>query len=235
MQITVSTDSSAIRRLLQGAEKQARFATALALTRTAQDVRLAIPQALEQVFDRPTTFTKRGTYVKMARRDSLVSEVGFRGIQSRYLRLQAEGGTYTPGPAGIRLPGNIQLNAFGNIPRGLIDKLKAAADNGQLSAAIARRLGASGRRKDQRGKPLQLFYGKPQGKGWEGAPLGIWRRVPGVAGGPGKLIPVIVFEDTPARYRKRLDMEQIAMPVVQRVFERHLAAALRQSIGSAKG
>lgn len=234
MKITVQTDSAAMRRLLQTAEKQARFATAVALTRTAQEVRQDIPAGLDQVFDRPTPFTKRGTYIKPAKRDALVAEVGFREIQSRYLKLQAEGGTYQPGPAGIRLPGNIQLNTFGNIPRGLVAKLKAAADNGQLSSVIARRLGASGRRKDQRGKALQLFVGKPQGDSWKDAPMGIWRRVPGVAGGPGKLVPVIVFEDTPARYRKRLDLEAIAEPVVRRVFARHLAAALKQALATAR-
>lgn len=214
--------------------RQARFAAALALTRTAQDVRRAIPAALDQVFDRPTTFTKQGTYLKAARPSALMAEVGFRDIQAKYLRLQAEGGIYMPREAGIKLPGNIQLNAFGNIPRGTIAKLKAAADNGQLSAALARRLNVQGNRRKNASKPLQLFFGVPRGAGWEDAPLGIWRRVAGAPGQPGKLIPVIVFEDTPAKFRKRLDLEAIARPIIASRLQANFNSALTQALATAR-
>ncbi len=213
--------------------RQARFAAAVALTRTAQDVRAAIPAALDQVFDRPTTFTKQGTYLRAARRDNLVAEVGFRDIQAKYLRLQAEGGIYMPREAGIKLPGNIQLNAFGNIPRGTIAKLKAAADNGQLSAALARRLNVQGNRR-KGAKPLQLFFGVPRGAGWEDAPLGIWRRVPGAPGQPGKLIPIVVFEDTPAKFRKRLDLGAIARPIVAKRLQGNFNRALAQALSTVR-
>lgn len=234
MRISVQTDTRQLLAALRGQQRQVDFAIAVALTKTAKDVQGALPAELDKVFDRPTPFTKRGTYVKAAKRDSLVAEVGFRDIQAGYLKLQAEGGTYTPGEQGIRLPGNITLNTFGNIPRGVITKLKAAAENGELSAAIARRIGAQGggRRKGQ--APLQLFFGVPRGRGWENAPLGIWRRLPGVAGGPGKLVPVIVFEDTPAKYKRRLDMEALAQPVVAREFGKHLAEAVRRALATAR-
>ena len=233
MKIKVEIDNAGLRRLLEQQEKQTRFATAVALTKTAKLVQQSIPAALDATFDRPTPFTKNGTYLRPARRDELVAEVGFKTKQSQYLQRQAESGTYTPGEAGIRLPGNIQLDSFGNIPRGLIAKLKAAAENGQLSAAIARRLGAEGNRR-KGAKPLQLFFGVPQGKGWEDAPLGIWRRIPGANGGPGKLVPVIVFEDTPAKYEKRLDMEDIARPTVEKNFERVLLEEIRKALATAK-
>lgn len=232
MKIGVQLDRRKLLSVLNGKQKQVDFAVAVALTKTAQSIKAAIPAALDATFDRPTPFTKNGTYLKAAKRDNLVAEVGFRDVQAKYLKLQAEGGTYQPGEAGIRLPGNIQLNAFGNIPRGLIGKLKAAAENGQLSAALARRLGQTGKRKG--GKPLQLFFGVPQGKGWENAPLGIWRREAGSNGAPGKLVPVIVFEDTPAQYDQKLDMQAIAWPVVQRDFEKHLAEAVRRALETAK-
>ena len=231
--MNITVDTSGMQGLSRMIERQARYAVAVALTRTAQDVRAAIPAALDQVFDRPTTFTKQGTYLKAARRDTLVAEVGFRTIQARYLRLQAEGGVYMPREQGIKLPGNIQLNAFGNIPRGTIAKLKAAADNGQLSAALAKRLNVQGNRR-KGAKPLQLFFGVPRGRGWEDAPLGIWRRVPGVGNEPGKLIPVIVFEDTPAKFRKRLDLGEIAKPVVARRWQANLAQAMANAMRTAR-
>ena len=127
---------------------------------------------------------------------------------------------------GIKLPGNIQLNSFGNIPRGIIDKLKAMAQDGTLAKGLARRLGVSNRRKGA--APIQLFLGKPTGRGWEKAPMGIWRRVPG---SPGKLIPVVMFEDTPAKYRPRFRFHQAAEAVVRRTwavnFDRAFAEAMR--------
>lgn len=229
----IQVDISGLRGLGGFIDKQARYAAAVALTKTAQEIRSAIPAELDQVFDRPTTFTKQGTYLKAARRDELVAEVGFRPIQSKYLKLQAEGGIYMPREGGIRLPGNIQLNAFGNIPRGTIAKLKAAADNGQLSAALAKRLNVQGNRR-KGAKPLQLFFGVPRGDAWQNAPLGIWRRVPGVDGGPGKLIPVILFEDTPAKYSKRLDLGEMARPIVAQRFQANLARALADAMRTAR-
>lgn len=233
MKISVQTNRTQLAAALRGQQKQVDFAVAQALTKTAKAVKESLPAALDEVFDRPTPFTKRGTYLKIATRDNLVAEVGFRDIQAKYLKLQAEGGTYAPGEAGIRLPGNIQLNTFGNIPRGMIAKLKAAAENGQLSAAIAKRLNVQGNRR-KGAAPLQLFFGVPRGRGWEDAPLGIWRRVPGAAGGPGKLVPVIVFEDTPAKFKRRLDMEAIARPVVARDFQKNLNEAVRRALATAR-
>ena len=231
MHIRVTTNFDQTIAWLGGIQKQVGFATAVALTRTAAQIKAALPAELDRVFDRPTPFTKRGLYLKAARKDSLQAEVGFMDRQAAYLRLQLTGGQRTPGPRGIRLPGNIELNAFGNIPRGLTDKLKAAAKDGSLGAAVMRRLGVGAKDRRKGAAPIQLFYGRPQGKSWAGAPMGIWRRVPGR---PGKLVPVIVFEDTPARYKRRLDLEQFARPIVQREFSQQFDRALRDALASAR-
>ena len=233
MKISLSSNINQVLEGMKVAQKQVVYATAVALTKTAVKVRAAIPAGLEQQLDKPTSFTKTGTYLKRADRSNLVAEVGFREVQSKYLKLQAEGGTKTPSAVGIRLPGNIQLNAFGNIPRGLVAKLKAAAQNGTLAPAIVKRLGVTGNRR-KGAAPIQLFYGIPQGKRWANAPMGIWRRVPGINGSPGKLIPVIVFEDTPAKYTKRLDLMAIAQPVVATEFTREFEAALTQALATAR-
>lgn len=233
MKISISTNIEAVMKNMQAAQKQVTYATAVALTKTAVKVRAAIPAGLEKQLDRPTAFTKNGTYLMRAERNNLTAEVGFREIQSKYLRLQADGGTKAPSAAGIRLPGNIQLNAFGNIPRGLVAKLKAAAQNGTLAPAIVKRLGVTGNRR-KGAAPIQLFYGIPQGRKWESAPMGIWRRIAGVNGSAGKLVPVILFEDTPAKYTKRLDLMAIARPVVDAEFTREFEAALTQALATAR-
>lgn len=230
MQIRVEHNIGQVQAWLAGQQKQVQFATAVALTRTATVIKAALPAEMDRVFDRPTPFTKRGIYLKAARRDNLTAEVGLMDAQAKYLGLQVTGGVRQPGQRGIRLPGNVQLNAFGNIPRGLTDKLKAAAKSGELGAAVTRRLGVS-RDKRKGAAPIELFYGKPSGQRWNDAPVGIWRRVPGK---PGKLIPVIVFEDTPSKYSKRLDLQRFAAPIVQREFSQQFDRALREALASAR-
>lgn len=216
-------------RALNGVEKQVRYATAVALTRTVKVIKDAMPAALDRSLDRPTQFTKGGLYVKAANPSNLTAEVGFKDRQASYMRYQIDGGARTPGHRGIKLPGNIVLNPFGNIPRGMIDKLKAAAQSGQLSKAIGRKLGVGNRRKGA--APIQLFFGKPTGRRWENAPLGIWWRIPGK---PGKLIPVILFASKPAQYKPRFNFEAEAGKVVQVEWATQFDAALTEAMRTAR-
>lgn len=218
-----------LKAAMSGAGKQVVFAAAVALTRTARAVKEAVPARMDQELDRPTPFSKGGLYVKAARRESLTAEVGFMTRQAAYMKYQIAGGVRSGGARGIKLPGNIELNTFGNIPKGTIDKLKAAAQNGTLSSVLARRLGAGNRRKGA--APIQLFFGKPTGRGWEKAPMGIWRRIPGT---PGKLVPVIMFEDTPARYQPKFKFGRLGEEVVRREWERQFSTALDQAMRTAR-
>lgn len=214
---------------IAGMQKQVQFAAAVALTRTAVAVKDAMPAVMDRELDRPVPFTKRGLFVTPARRDNLTAVVGFMDRQASYLKYQIAGGTRAPTARGIKLPGNITLNSFGNIPKGLIDKLKQSAQDGSLGRGIAGRLGLKNRRKGA--APIALFLGKPTGRGWEKAPMGIWRRVPG---SPGKLIPVIVFEDTPARYKPRFRFQRAAEDVVRRVWDVNFTKAFAEAMRSAR-
>jgi hypothetical protein len=234
MKIKVLHNLPQLKAAIDRVGKQARFAMAVALTRTAKDVQSAVPAELERDLDRPTDFTKRGLFITPARRDSLVAVVGFKDRQAKYMALQIAGGVYRPGEAGIRLPGDIVLNSFGNIPRGVIKRLKAAAAQGTLGPAIAKRINANGNRR-KGAAPVQLFVGKPQGKGWESAPMGIWRRVPpATPGGQGKLVPVIVFEDKPVTYRKRFDFDALGRRIVAQRFQTHFTAEFQKAIRTAR-
>jgi hypothetical protein len=228
--ITVRIEGvEAAKAMLAGTQKQVRFAAAVALTRTAAEVKDALPAVMERELDRPTPFTKRGIFVTRATPATLTAVVGLMDRQAGYLKYQIAGGERRPGPRGIKLPGNITLNSFGNIPRGVIDKLKVSAQDGTLGKGLARRLGVGNRRKGA--APIELFLGKPTGRGWEKAPMGIWRRVPG---SPGKLIPVVVFEDTPVRYRPRFNMRRAALDVVRREWDRQFARAFDEAMGTAR-
>jgi hypothetical protein len=236
MQINITTNLPEFRRAMLRFGSQARFAAAVALTRTAQDVQKAVPAELSRVLDNPTDFTTRNsTFVLRATKENLAATVGFKDKQAKYMALQIAGGRRRPGKGGIKLPGNIQLNAFGNIPRGTIARLKAAAKNGNLGGALAKRINASGTDRRKGAGAVQLFYGIPQGKGWKDAPMGIWRRIPpSTAGGKGKLIPVIVFENTPASYRPRFDFARLAQKTMDEKFSTNFNTALRSALATAR-
>jgi hypothetical protein len=227
--LKVEIQGTPLNQLLNGVEKQVRYAASVALTRTAKAAKDAMPAALERSLDRPTEFTKRGLYVKAANPSNLTAEVGFMNRQASYMGLQIDGGTRTAGARGIKLPGNIVLNTFGNIPKGMIDQLKAAAQSGQLSKAIGRKLGVGNRRKGA--APIQLFFGKPAGSRWGNAPLGIWRRVPGK---PGKLIPVILFASKPAQYKPRFNFKAEVEKVVQAEWGGQFDAAFAEAMRTAR-
>lgn len=210
------------REYIENRGKQARFAAAVALTRTAQDVQREIPAALEKALDRPTTFTKNGTFVSRADRQTLQAVVGFRDRQAEYLKFQIAGGTRTPGPAGLKLPSAIQVNDFGNIPRGLIAKLVAAARKQKgLTRRIATRIKVSNK--------VDLFFGDPADVGGRKFPRGIYKDVD--LGGRRQLIPLIVFPNRPAKYKPRFDFKGLAERIVrdrwQRNFDQAYADALR--------
>jgi hypothetical protein len=234
MQIKIDSNFDQLARKFAAQAKQVQFAAAVALTRTAQDVQREVPGELSRALDKPTPFTQRGTFVVPARRDRLESKVQFKDRQARYMALQIAGGIYRPGAGGIRLPGNVQLNSFGNIPRGLVKRLKAAAADGSLSTAVAKRIGATGNRR-KGAAPVQLFYGQPTGKRWKDAPVGIWRRVPpATPGGKGKLIPVIVFEKKPAIYRARFNFAGLAQTTARRRFTPNFQTAFQNALATAK-
>jgi hypothetical protein len=230
MQINITTNLAEVRAAIAQYGNQARFAASQALNRTAKDLQQAIPAELRRVLDNPTTFTTRNsTYLTLSKKNNLEATVGFKDRQARYMALQIAGGRRAPGPAGIKLPGNIQLNAFGNIPRGTIARLKAAAKSGSLGGALARRINASGK------GAVQLFYGIPQGKGWNNAPMGIWRREPSsTPGGKGKLVPVIVFSKTPATYKAKFNFEGLAKTTTNAKFAGHFNTALAAALASAR-
>lgn len=219
------------RAWLSGQEKQISFATSVALNGTGKAVVDAMPSEIERKFDRPTPFTKRGVRIlKYANKSDLSATVGFMDAQAKYMQYQIDGGDRQPGPRGIKLPGNITLNSFGNIPRGVIDQLKEAAKSGKLSRAIGKRIGAHGDRR-KGSEPVELFLGTPRGGRWDNAPMGIWRRIPGK---PGKLVPVVLFENKPAHYKPKFDFGSKAVEIVHREWNRQAQRALDYALRTAR-
>lgn len=129
--------------------QQVPFASALALTRIAQQVQAAETAALETVFDRPTPFTRKAFVVKPARKSAPTATVLARDIQSKYLEPSEVGGRQVLGAKrAILAPRGVGLNSYGNLPRTKLATLKA--------------------------KPT-VFVGQVRAK--KGARSGVWQRV----------------------------------------------------------
>ena len=203
-------------------QKQVEFAASKALNATGKAVADAMPAEIEKVIDRPTPFTKRGVRVlRYANKGKLETTVGFATAQARYMRWQIEGGTRNPGPAGLKIPAAINVDAFGNIPKGMISKLIAVArKERKLAKATSRRVKVSNK--------VDLFYGDPKdqtGKPW---PRGIYKVT------NGQLIPLVIFPVTAARYRPRLDFPRIAENIIRKEWPRQFEIAMANALSTAK-
>jgi hypothetical protein len=215
--ITVEVDSSGAMDMLAGLEKQVKFATAVALTKTALEAKEAMPAAMEKALDKPTPFTKRGIFTRRATPANLEAVVGIMDAQANYLRYQIEGGTRLPGAGGLRLPAAINVDEFGNIPKGLIKKLIAIANKEKkLGKVKARRIKVSNK--------VDLFYGDPEDNGRRPMPRGIYKRID-LGNGRGQLIPLVVFPVVSAKYRPRFNFEKEVAAVVAKEWDKQFAEA----------
>ena len=219
--------------------KQVPFATAMALTRTAQAIPAAMGREAGSVFDRPRPFTTGAgaMYVKSATKQSLTAEAGYKDIQARYLKWQIGGGARVQKgferalaglgllPAGyLTTPGEgIKLDAFGNIPRAQLAQILGQLKSG--SSIFAGR----GKRMSRQG----LFIVLPGATAPQARHLtpGIWRRIE--RGAERAAVPLIHYVDA-AAYSPRLDFAATASRLVDARFPAHFAAAWQQAVATAR-
>lgn len=84
VQVRLSHNIPEVRRLLEESPEQVRFATAMALTKTAKDAERANVQEMRRVFDRPVPYTLRAQRVVPATKDRLEAAVMVKGYQDDY-------------------------------------------------------------------------------------------------------------------------------------------------------
>jgi hypothetical protein len=127
--INVTTD---IKRLTRGlndtARNQVPFATAKALTASADIARITITRQLPTIFDKPTPFTMRAISVQAASKKNLQARVFVRDSQAEYLHLQETGGTRMPPKTALIMPEGIKLDSYGNMTRSSFRRAKARKD-----------------------------------------------------------------------------------------------------------
>jgi hypothetical protein len=207
---------------------QYEFAVASALTETVKAVQAAMPVELDKALDRPTQFTKRGFFIVPARKDRLVAVVGVKDQQLRYMQFQIYGGDRYPTRKALKLPGEVKLDASGNIPRAELRRLIAEAKRVRKNSRKARAGYTS-----YTGKSQGVFYGKPANR--PELPAGIYRRVESENGQQGRFLqPLVLFPSQPASYEQRFDFFGIAQRLTLQAFRPTLVKAWARAKATAR-
>lgn len=205
---------------------QMPFATALALTRTAQLVKKGEVEEIEKTFDKPTPFTKRGVGIVPAKKNNLVAEVFVKDIQAAYLEPYAFGGRSIPakpGEVAMLTPKAIGLNTYGNIPYQKIKKLlgnKAKYFIGTVNTKNGGNIsGVWERTVNKKAQPVKFDPAKNKFTS---------------SAGPLRGLKLLVRFTDPITVKKHLDYFARAQKIVSQNFTLELKKALRVAMASAK-
>jgi hypothetical protein len=226
--------------------RQLRFATAVALTRTAQDVKIAEVDTMRRVFDRPTPWTLNSVFVKPATKAELSAVVWLKDVATdgtpatKYLAPEIEGGgrnlkgferlLMRKGllPTGwMAVPGaGAKLDAYGNMSRGQIVQIISALQAfGEVGFNANRTKGS----RQRRGSRLpEYFVGRPGGGR---LPMGVWQRISFAHGSAVR--PVLIFVRGP-RYKARFDFFGVGRQIARTNFIGHLRRAIAEAKATAR-
>jgi len=116
------------RSLRDVAEKQIRFAAAQAVTALAREVAVAESGNIKTTFKNPTPFTQKAIGVKAARKTDLTATVFVKPIAAKYLEPYETGGVHKLSSRALLNPKDLQLNAYGQLSKGTLARLKARPD-----------------------------------------------------------------------------------------------------------
>lgn len=232
IKIDVRSDVKEITRYLNRVQKkQIPFATALALTKVAQDAKKALRANMGVVFDRPTRFTLNSLFVKPAKKKNPISDVRLKDFAGRggnarnYLAPEIQGGARPLKrfekhlqrrgflPKGMYVvPSKTQkLNKSGNVTLGQINKILSG-------------LGAQfDPKQNSRDKAQKVFFVA----NINGA-YGIWRRMSG-----NKIKFMFAFVKVP-RYRGVFKFDRIARKIGNRMFKKRFEQSLRKALATAR-
>ncbi len=210
--------------------RQLPFALAVALTRTALDVRTAEVAKMRQVFDRPTPYTLGAFQVRPATKANLVAVVEQKQQAGRrdYLKREAIGGsrasTALERLLAVKLPyagvltailpaDNARLDQYGNWSNGQRNEVLAAV--GAMRDSTSNRTARSLKRKKN---PSKFFIPT------SGLPPAIYERT-----GRGQLKVILAFTAVAPTYQPRFPFYQVAEDTAQAVFQSHLSAAFARA------
>jgi hypothetical protein len=225
-------------------DKQVTFATAVALTRTAQLVKKGELEVMRKRLDRPTPTTLNSLYVTPATKQKLSAKVWFKdawgsGVPAdTYMQPAVYGGTRRHKrlekaliargilqPGQFAIPAKEFLNQYGNITGGLAKKVLSGL--GAAETVSGYQANATGSRRSRKKGNAERFFvldGLDRSRG-------IWERK-GTAWGDA-IRPVFLFGDAP-RYKVRIPFQKIAENIVKANLDKQFEVALQQAMRSAR-
>ncbi|MFC2974721.1 hypothetical protein ACFOJE_21240 [Azotobacter bryophylli] len=245
IEISAHVDVGEISRKLSDlAKKQIPFATALALTRTAQLVKKGTLDVMRARLDRPTPITMSSVFVKPATKARLEARVWFKdswssGIPAdRYMQPAVLGGArrhkrfekalisrQIMKPNQYAVPAKEFLNQYGNITGGLAKKVLSGLGAAEMTSGYKANA-TNSRRSRRKGNADRFFvlHGLDRSSG-------IWERKATRWG--DAIRPVFLFVDAPY-YKVRIPFEKIAANIVKAHLQREFEQAMTKALATAK-
>jgi hypothetical protein len=187
-------------------------ATAMTLTFMGQAAKAAAAKEVLRAFDRPTPWTQKSTYLKSAKVDNLQAEVYIKDLSINSLAHHIDGGKRRAKgmekllrSAGVLkgswqyvVPGSgLKLDAFGNIPKGEINKILSAlkAQFDPLANTTAK-----SRKRNKNQSRYFVITGASSMVTRKRLPPGVWYR--GGDGAQSYIKPLLIFVKSTAYQRR---------------------------------
>lgn len=154
--------------------EQIPYATALALSSLAGEVKDAEVASMATAFDRPTPFTQRSMGIVPARKDRLYAKIYIKDIAAEYLEPFEFGGPHVLGQKqGLLKPVGQGTNAYGNLSQGTVARLSGRANvfiggvetkGGKTIRGVWERVGVTAKGKAKRKAPRGMMYSAAHGR-----------------------------------------------------------------------
>lgn len=234
MQFDIRSNVKAVTGWLDDAQKkQLPFATALAMTKTAQDVKVEEITVMKRVFNNPTPYALNALRVSPATKRNLIASVEFKEFSAkgtpakRFLNPEVHGGPRSqksherqlaPYMAGKRFTAPAQgypLNQYGNIPGSTYNRILS-----HLTVNRDATQNVTGSKRSKAKRANSQFFGIP-GKG-------VFERK-----GKKKIRPVLIFTRPPS-YTKRFPFYETGQRVVAQRFDVNFAIAWQRAMATAR-
>lgn len=250
MKLDVRHNFGDVAKRLDLRRKQLRYAVAVALTRTGQDVRVALYDEMGRVFDRPTRYTLRSLFLKRATKETLTARVwliddygswsnthsawylkpqifGGSRLQKRFEKLLAERGHM---PAGhVAVPANgAKLDRYGNVNRGQIVQIMSQLRVQAFGGYESRRTGSTRSNRTIARQGVE-YFAVTQKRG--GLVPGIWLRKRFGHGSAVK--PVFIYVKS-TNYKARFMFHKVAQAIAVRSFPGRLQRELANAKATAR-
>jgi hypothetical protein len=214
-------------------KRQVPFALSVSINETAKEAMEDIKVEMDEVFDRPTRWTKNAFYIQRATKRRMAAVIQRKTAQRgrHYLEIQSKGGG-RPQTGFEKLVGS---------------RMKSARVGRTVTPAKGARLNASGNWSPaQRKKALGAVKGKGGAAGSSTgaagrndffAPSAKSKLSPGIyqrMRRGQKIKKIAHFSDSVPQYKARLDIVKVTKARVQRSFRGNFQSALRKALATAR-